>query len=105
MSSLHSALNPVLGHPLPVVQRAPAPQLASSAVLRRYRNCLRMPFSGKPEGCEAPVEESLETPPQERSGRRESAHSKVTCDSRDRSWCLESVFLLVYGADQCELTP
>lgn len=29
--------------------------------------------------------------------------SKVTQDSRNHFWCLESVFLLVYGADQCDL--
>lgn len=44
-------------------------------------------------------------------GRKESSwvtrelYSKVTWDNRDHFWCLESVFLSVYGADWSDLMP
>lgn len=42
---------------------------------------------------------------QKRVWFRHQLYSKVTQDSRDHFWCLESVLLLVYGADQCDLMP
>lgn len=95
-----------------MVERAPATWLQSSAALRHHRNRLWMHFNGKPEGCEPSGEwvpgkiSQLEHWSRKESGPITSElYSKVTWDSRDHFWCLEFVFLLVYGADQCDLMP
>lgn len=71
-----------------------------------------MHFTGNPEGCEPSGEwvpgniSQLEHWSRRQSGPVTSElYSKVTQDSRDRFWCLKSIFLLVYGADQSDLMP